>query len=93
MNKFNKLWGGSGGEYHTDPFHSDYDYTRKQLLMKDLSQRYLYLLLKLKPDIVMSFGGYLAVPVVIAAKILGIPALTHEQTVVVGYANKLISTA
>ena len=44
MNKFNKLWGGSGGEYHTDPFHSDYDYTRKQILMKDLSQRYLYVI-------------------------------------------------
>jgi len=33
----------------------------------------------------------LAVPVVFAAKILGVPSLTHEQTLVVGYANKFIS--
>ncbi|OGC69733.1 hypothetical protein A2415_04615 [candidate division WWE3 bacterium RIFOXYC1_FULL_39_7] len=50
----------------------------------------LYLLLKLKPDLIMSFGGYLAVPVVIAGKVLNIPFLTHEQTVTTGYANNLI---
>lgn len=50
-----------------------------------------YYLLKIKPDVVLSFGGYLAVPVVFDAWILGIPSLTHEQTVVVGYANKFIS--
>jgi len=51
----------------------------------------LHLLKKLKPDAVLSFGGYLAVPVVIAAWILKIPSVSHEQTVVTGYANKLIS--
>jgi len=50
-----------------------------------------WFLLKNKPDVIMSFGGYLAVPVVIAGYILGIPSLTHEQTVVTGYSNKLIS--
>ncbi len=52
----------------------------------------LYLLVKLKPDLVMSFGGYLAVPTVIAGWLLGIPSITHEQTSVVGYANKVIGT-
>lgn len=51
----------------------------------------LYLLVKIKPDVILSFGGYLAVPVVIVGKLLGIKSITHEQTVVVGYANKLIS--
>jgi len=46
---------------------------------------------KIKPDVILSFGGYLAVPTVIAGWLLGIPSITHEQTVVVGYANKVIS--
>ena len=48
-------------------------------------------LFRLKPNVILSFGGYLAVPVVISGWLLGIPVVTHEQTVVVGYANKLIS--
>lgn len=51
----------------------------------------LILLIKIKPDVILSFGGYLAVPTVIAGWLLGIPSLTHEQTVVAGYANKLVS--
>ncbi len=50
-----------------------------------------WFLLRNRPNAIMSFGGYLAVPVVIAGYILGIPSLTHEQTVVTGYSNKLIS--
>jgi UDP-N-acetylglucosamine--N-acetylmuramyl-(pentapeptide) pyrophosphoryl-undecaprenol N-acetylglucosamine transferase len=55
-----------------------------------LVQAFLYLL-QIKPDVILSFGGYLAVPVVIAGWFLGIPSVTHEQTVVVGYANKFVS--
>jgi len=51
----------------------------------------LFLLLKIKPDIILSFGGYLSAPTVLAGWFLGIPSLTHEQTVVAGYSNKLIS--
>jgi UDP-N-acetylglucosamine--N-acetylmuramyl-(pentapeptide) pyrophosphoryl-undecaprenol N-acetylglucosamine transferase len=41
--------------------------------------------------VVFSFGGYLAVPVAFGAWVLGIPSVTHEQTVVTGYANKFIA--
>jgi UDP-N-acetylglucosamine--N-acetylmuramyl-(pentapeptide) pyrophosphoryl-undecaprenol N-acetylglucosamine transferase len=51
----------------------------------------LYLLIKLKPDAILSFGGYIAVPTVVAGWILGIPSITHEQTVVAGWANRLVS--
>ncbi|MBN1162353.1 UDP-N-acetylglucosamine--N-acetylmuramyl-(pentapeptide) pyrophosphoryl-undecaprenol N-acetylglucosamine transferase [Patescibacteria group bacterium] len=51
----------------------------------------LVILIKEKPDIILSFGGYLAVPPVIMGWLLGIPSVTHEQTVTSGYANKLIS--
>ena len=53
--------------------------------------RAFFSLFRLKPNVILSFGGYLAVPVVISGWLLGIPVVTHEQTVVVGYANKLIS--
>jgi len=51
----------------------------------------LYLLTKIKPDAILSFGGYIAVPTVIAGWVLGIPSITHEQTVVAGWANRVVS--
>lgn len=50
-----------------------------------------FLLLRIRPNAILSFGGYLAVPTVVAGYFLGIPSVTHEQTVVVGYANKVLS--
>lgn len=47
------------------------------------------ILKKEKPDIVLSFGGYSALPVTWAASIINIPVLIHEQTVAIGLANKL----
>jgi len=46
-------------------------------------------LLKIRPNLVCSFGGYVSVPVIFAARLLGVPSLTHEQTIVVGLANKI----
>lgn len=53
-------------------------------------QAFIYLIQQ-KPDLIFSSGGYISVPVVIAAWFLGIPSLTHEQTVTVGWANKAIT--
>ena len=44
-----------------------------------------------KPDLLILFGGYLAVPLAIVARILHIPVITHEQTRTYGMANKAIS--
>lgn len=67
-------------------------YTLPSLLKfpKGLIQSFL-LLLRLKPKIVVSFGGYLALPVCCAAWILRIPIITHEQTRLLGLSNKIIS--
>jgi len=46
---------------------------------------------KEKPDIVLSFGGYVAIPIVVAAAIYRIPVVTHEQTRRSGLANRIIS--
>ena len=40
----------------------------------------LKLIKKIKPDIVVSFGGYVSVPVIISSFLKKIPSITHEQT-------------
>ncbi len=47
------------------------------------------LLRKLKPDVVFSKGGFVSVPVVMAAKHCKIPAIIHESDISPGLANKL----
>ncbi|MBQ8662584.1 MAG: undecaprenyldiphospho-muramoylpentapeptide beta-N-acetylglucosaminyltransferase [Eubacterium sp.] len=47
------------------------------------------LLKKIKPDIVFSKGGFVAVPVVLAAKNCKIPVIIHESDITPGLANKL----
>ena len=44
-----------------------------------------------KADIVFSKGGYVALPVVIAAKRMGIPVLSHESDLSAGLANRIIA--
>lgn len=53
----------------------------------------LYLLKKEKPDLVMSAGAFVSVPLVWAAKIMNIPVLIHQQDVVPGLANRLMAGA
>lgn len=48
-------------------------------------------LMKIKPRAVAGFGGYGAFPVVCAAILLRIPTVIHEQNVIPGRANKLLS--
>ncbi len=44
-----------------------------------------------KPSCIVSFGGYVALPVVVAGWVLGVPTVTHEQTSVMGLANRIIA--
>lgn len=55
------------------------------------SLRALLILLNIRPKVLISFGGYLAVPLAIAAWMLRIPIITHEQTRSAGKANILIA--
>ncbi|TPE51976.1 undecaprenyldiphospho-muramoylpentapeptide beta-N-acetylglucosaminyltransferase [Maribrevibacterium harenarium] len=45
----------------------------------------------LKPDVVLGMGGFVAGPGGVAAKLLGIPLVIHEQNAVAGTTNKLLS--
>lgn len=44
-----------------------------------------------KPNAILSFGGYIALPIAFAAKLQKIPVYTHEQTIVPGLANTYIA--
>lgn len=50
-----------------------------------------YILIREKPNLVLSFGGYTAVPIVITAWFLSVPIIIHEQTLEFGLANIISS--
>lgn len=62
----------------TDPFRVIKGLSGAKKLMKEL-----------KPDIVFSKGGFVAVPVVLAAKSKKIPCIIHESDMTPGLANKI----
>lgn len=43
-----------------------------------------------QPDLVVGVGGYSSVPVLLTAKLLGIPYVIHEQNAVPGLSNRLL---
>lgn len=62
----------------TDPFRVLKGFGEAKKLLKEL-----------KPDVIFSKGGFVTVPVVIAAKGCKIPAIIHESDMTPGLANKL----
>ncbi|WP_332685969.1 undecaprenyldiphospho-muramoylpentapeptide beta-N-acetylglucosaminyltransferase [Devosia sp.] len=46
---------------------------------------------KAKPDCVIGFGGYPTFPPFVAASLLGIPGILHEQNAVMGRANRALA--
>ena len=62
----------------TDPFRVLKGFSEARKLLKQL-----------KPDVVFSKGGFVTVPVVVAAGRLRIPAIIHESDMTPGLANKL----
>ncbi|MGO9769373.1 MAG: UDP-N-acetylglucosamine--N-acetylmuramyl-(pentapeptide) pyrophosphoryl-undecaprenol N-acetylglucosamine transferase [Roseiarcus sp.] len=51
----------------------------------------LLLLRRLKPRVVVGFGGYPTVPPMTAAWMLGLPSVLHEQNAVMGRANRFLA--
>lgn len=56
-----------------------------------VSMRICRYLIRIKPDVIITFGGYLAVPVACIGWLLRIPIVTHEQTATAGRANRFIA--
>ncbi|MCL2357377.1 MAG: undecaprenyldiphospho-muramoylpentapeptide beta-N-acetylglucosaminyltransferase [Defluviitaleaceae bacterium] len=48
------------------------------------------ILKKIKPDLIFSKGGFVVVPVILAAKMLGIRTIIHESDISPGLANKIV---
>lgn len=65
-------------ENFTDPFRVIKGLSEAKSLMKEL-----------KPDVVFSKGGFVAVPVCLAAKSKKIPCIIHESDMTPGLANKI----
>ncbi|MBT3990257.1 MAG: undecaprenyldiphospho-muramoylpentapeptide beta-N-acetylglucosaminyltransferase [Rhodospirillaceae bacterium] len=51
-----------------------------------------FLLRRLKPAVVVGFGGYASVPTMLAAAYSGTKAAIHEQNAVLGRANRLLAS-
>ncbi|RTL51635.1 MAG: undecaprenyldiphospho-muramoylpentapeptide beta-N-acetylglucosaminyltransferase [Bradyrhizobiaceae bacterium] len=50
------------------------------------------LMSRLKPAVVIGFGGYPTLPPLFAAKLLGIPTVIHDSNAVLGRANRLLAS-
>jgi UDP-N-acetylglucosamine--N-acetylmuramyl-(pentapeptide) pyrophosphoryl-undecaprenol N-acetylglucosamine transferase len=48
-----------------------------------------YYLIKIRPRVILSFGGFASFPVVFSGSILGIPVVIHEQTSAIGRSNRM----
>src|SRR5690606_39080114 len=46
---------------------------------------------RIKPEVVVGFGGYPTVPPLYAATRRGVPTIVHEQNAVMGRANKALA--
>ena len=62
----------------TDPFRVLRGFAQAKRLIK-----------MIRPDVVFSKGGFVSVPVVLAAKTLGVPVVIHESDMTPGLANKI----
>ncbi len=75
------------------PFRGKSSIADPRFLLK-LTQGYFQsraLLKKLRPALVVGFGGYVSFPVLLAARSMGFKTALHEQNVLPGRANRLLS--
>jgi len=49
------------------------------------------ILRQVRPDIAIGVGGYSSGPVILSAKLMGIPAMIHEQNTLPGLTNRILS--
>ena len=50
-----------------------------------------FVLARLRPAVVVGFGGYPTLPTLMAASLRGLPTIIHEQNAVMGRANRLLA--
>lgn len=82
-------------EYHsvtTAKFKRSFSFENLKIpfkLFKGISEA-KKLIKKFNPEVIFSKGGYVALPVVLAGKKLGVPMIAHESDLSLGLVNKLL---
>ncbi len=51
----------------------------------------IFIFIKYKPNLAIGFGGYTSIPSILAAKLLKVKIIIHEQNAVMGKTNRLLS--
>lgn len=65
--------------------------TARSIFKMPLSFKDSYTILKeFRPDLVFGVGGYSSGPVLLCAKLMGIPTIIHEQNSLPGFANRVL---
>jgi UDP-N-acetylglucosamine--N-acetylmuramyl-(pentapeptide) pyrophosphoryl-undecaprenol N-acetylglucosamine transferase len=88
-----------GNAFPNIPYHSiSSGKLRRYFSMKNFSDPFkvmagvgqaFSIIKKVKPTVIFSKGGFVSVPVVVAAKLANIPVVVHESDVTPGLANKI----
>lgn len=73
------------------PYRISFKYIPFTLKLFWAALQSFYIILRYKPEVVIGFGGYASFAPLIVARIIGVPVLIHEQNVVPGRANRLLS--
>lgn len=91
------IYAGKLRRYHGEPWLSRITDIKTILLnMRDLAfvalgfAQSVHLLRKTRPDVIFIKGGYVGLPVGLAARLLKIPYITHDSDAIAGLTNKLI---
>lgn len=91
------IWAGKLRRYSGEGWRQLFDLRSQVLNVRDITrtlrgivQSYI-ILRRIRPEVVFTRGGFVSVPVAFAAKILGIPYLTHDSDSMPSLANRLIA--
>lgn len=77
-------------DLQTGKFYKNFSPLEFVRLIFGVFQSFWYLL-KFRPALIVAFGGYLTVPVILVGWFLRIPSVIHEQTTSAGLANRVVS--
>ena len=97
IDAFYAVRAGKFRRYHNEGWRQVFDWRTQILNVKDGFRVLIgcvsaWLLLgKIKPDVVFTRGGYVSVPVALAAKLRHVPYITHDSDIIPSLANRIIA--
>ena len=70
------------------PRRPSVDLVKVPLRLRDAVRRTLEIVDRVRPDVVVGYGGYVSMPAYLAARRRGLPLVVHEQNALPGLANR-----